>query len=63
MLAMGLGVSIGSGLVEWFSGEWGAPVAAFRVSFVSVGLITLVSALVFRRLDESASAEARLHAR
>ena len=63
MLAMGLGVSIGGGLVEWFSGEWGAPVVAFRVSFVSVGLITLVSALVFRRLDESASAEARLHAR
>jgi EmrB/QacA subfamily drug resistance transporter len=63
MLAMGLGVSIGGGLVEWFSGAWASPVLAFRVSFVAVGIITLVSALVFRRLDETASAGARLPAR
>jgi EmrB/QacA subfamily drug resistance transporter len=53
MLAMGLGVSIGGGLVEWFSRAWGSPVLAFRVSFIAVGLITLVSALVFRRLGET----------
>ncbi|PMS37000.1 EmrB/QacA subfamily drug resistance transporter [Trinickia symbiotica] len=63
MLAMGLGVSIGGGLVEWFSEQWGSPVLAFRISFVSVGLITLVSALVFRRLEETASPRAPLHAR
>jgi EmrB/QacA subfamily drug resistance transporter len=63
MLAMGLGVSIGGGLVAWFSETWGSPALAFRVSFVSVGIITLVSALVFRRLDSTASAEPRLHAR
>ncbi|MEA3117039.1 MAG: hypothetical protein QOI13_309, partial [Paraburkholderia sp.] len=63
MLAMGLGVSIGGGLVEWFSGQWGSPVLAFRLSFVCVGIITLASALVFRQLDTTASPQTRLRAR
>ncbi|HEY3597145.1 MAG TPA: MFS transporter, partial [Paraburkholderia sp.] len=51
MLAIGLGVSIGGGLVNVFTGEWGSAALGFKLSFVCVGLITLVSALVFRRLD------------
>jgi EmrB/QacA subfamily drug resistance transporter len=53
MLAIGLGVSIGGGLVNVFSEQWGSAATGFRLSFVCVGLITLVSALVFRRLDEA----------
>jgi EmrB/QacA subfamily drug resistance transporter len=53
MLAMGLGVSIGGGLVKLFSGQLGSAAMGFRLSFVCVGAITLVSALVFRRLEES----------
>jgi EmrB/QacA subfamily drug resistance transporter len=63
MLAMGLGVSIGGGLVEWFSGQWGSPVLAFRLSFACVGIITLASALVFRQLDETTSPQPRLRLR
>lgn len=51
MLALGLGVSIGGGLVQVFSAQWGSTALAFRLSFVSVGVITLVSALVFRQLE------------
>jgi EmrB/QacA subfamily drug resistance transporter len=53
MLAMGLGVSIGGGLVKLFSAQLGSPAMGFRLSFVCVGVITLVSALVFRRLEEA----------
>jgi MFS family permease len=53
MLAMGLGVSIGGGLVNLFSAQLGSPAMGFRLSFVCVGVITLVSALVFRRLEEA----------
>lgn len=53
MLAMGLGVSIGGGLVNVFSAQWGSAALGFRMSFVCVGVITLVSALVFRRLDKA----------
>jgi EmrB/QacA subfamily drug resistance transporter len=63
MLAMGLGVSIGGSLVEWFSAQWGSPVLAFRLSFACVGIITLASALVFRQLDETTSPQPRLRAR
>jgi EmrB/QacA subfamily drug resistance transporter len=63
MLAMGLGVSIGGGLVELFSMQWGSAVLAFKVSFASVGVITLVSAFIFRRLESTPAAEPRLHAR
>ncbi|GAB7525832.1 DHA2 family efflux MFS transporter permease subunit [Paraburkholderia sp. 2C] len=51
MLAIGLGVSIGGGLVNLFTGQWGSAALGFRLSFACVGAITLVSALVFRRLD------------
>ncbi|SDV51131.1 drug resistance transporter, EmrB/QacA subfamily [Chitinasiproducens palmae] len=49
MLAMGLGVTVGGGLVDLFTGHVGA-VVAFRLAFVSVGVITLLSAAVFHRI-------------
>ncbi|APR37761.1 multidrug transporter subunit MdtD [Paraburkholderia sp. SOS3] len=51
MLAIGLGVSIGGGLVNLFTDQWGSAALGFRLSFACVGAITLVSALVFRRID------------
>jgi EmrB/QacA subfamily drug resistance transporter len=51
MLAIGLGVSIGGGLVQVFEAQSGSAALGFRLSFVCVGVITLLSALVFRRLD------------
>jgi predicted MFS family arabinose efflux permease len=51
MLAMGLGVSIGAGLVRLFAYEWGSTAVGFRASFVCMGAITLLSAIVFRRLE------------
>lgn len=50
MLAMGLGVSIGGGLVSLFAAGGDAG-HAFRIAFVVVGMVTLASALVFRRID------------
>jgi len=51
MLAIGLGVPIGGGLVKLFSAQWGSAALGFRLSFVCVGAITLMSAWVFRHLD------------
>jgi MFS family permease len=51
MLAIGLGVSIGGGLVSVFSTSLGSAALAFRIAFVCVGLVTLASAIVFRFLD------------
>jgi EmrB/QacA subfamily drug resistance transporter len=51
MLAIGLGVTVGGGLVTVFTARIGDAGPAFRLAFVVVGLITLLSALVFRRLD------------
>ncbi|WP_287864916.1 multidrug transporter subunit MdtD [Achromobacter sp.] len=52
MLAIGLGVTIGGGLVGVFSGADNAMLGrAFMLTFLCVGAITLLSALVFRRLD------------
>jgi predicted MFS family arabinose efflux permease len=51
MLAIALGVSIGGGLVNLFSAGVGSASTGFMLSFVCVGVITLLSALVFRRLD------------
>ncbi|MGO4327701.1 multidrug transporter subunit MdtD [Cupriavidus sp. 2TAF22] len=51
MLAIGLGVTIGGGLVSLFSAQLGMSGTAYRLAFFSVGMITLMSALVFRRLD------------
>jgi EmrB/QacA subfamily drug resistance transporter len=56
MLAIGLGVSIGGALVRIFSAEFASSAMGFRLSFVCVGAITLVSALVFRYLRETGSA-------
>lgn len=53
MLAIGLGVSIGGGLVNLFSAQVGSAALGFRLAFVCVGVITLVSAWVFRHLDEA----------
>ena len=53
MLAIALGVSIGGGLVNLFSAHLGSASTGFMLSFVCVGVITLLSALVFRRLDVS----------
>ncbi len=54
MLAIGLGVTIGGGLVDLFSGEGSAALGrAFSLSFLSMGAITLLSAWIFRRLDMS----------
>ncbi len=58
MLAMGLGVSIGGALVTLFADQWGTITAGFRMSFACVGAITLLSALIFRRIDESPAAGA-----
>jgi predicted MFS family arabinose efflux permease len=52
MLAIGLGVSIGGGLVNLFSAQSGSGALGFRLAFVCVGVITLLSAWVFRHLDE-----------
>lgn len=59
MLALGLGVTIGGQLLALFgslAGETGiaGTVAGFRWTFVCVGVITLASALVFRRIEDPA---------
>ncbi|MGH8778224.1 multidrug transporter subunit MdtD [Paraburkholderia sp.] len=51
MLALGLGVTIGGALVTLFSDQWGSAALGFRMSFVCVGVITLLSAAIFRRID------------
>jgi predicted MFS family arabinose efflux permease len=52
MLAIGLGVTIGGTMVNVFKSEAGmATNASFQITFVIVGLITLVSAWVFRKMD------------
>jgi MFS family permease len=54
MLAISLGVTIGGTMVGMFSPEGHASVMGFRLTFVFVGVITLLSGLVFRRLDADA---------
>jgi len=52
MLAISLGVTLGGTMVGWFSGGDAHPSAlAFRLTFAIVGTITLVSGLIFRRMD------------
>ena len=53
MLALGLGATIGGGLVGLLSGELHSTGAAFRYTFIVVGVITLLSGVVFRWLDEA----------
>ncbi len=54
MLAMGLGVTIGGSLVSLGEAQWGSVAPGFRMSFAGVGAITLISALIFRRIDTQA---------
>jgi EmrB/QacA subfamily drug resistance transporter len=56
MLAMGLGVSIGGALVGVVADHWASRVLGFRVSFICVGAITLISALIFRRIEMTPTA-------
>jgi EmrB/QacA subfamily drug resistance transporter len=55
MLAISLGVTIGGGLVGVFgghgSGHGNATGFGFAMSFLCMGVVTLLSTLVFRRLD------------
>ncbi|SUV68936.1 transporter [Bordetella avium] len=55
MLAIGLGVSIGGGVVSGLSAD-GDTVNAFRIAFVVTGMFTLASALIFRRIDAQPAA-------
>jgi EmrB/QacA subfamily drug resistance transporter len=51
MLAMSLGVALAGGLLGAF-GEFGAdPSAAFRWTFVCVGLVTMASAAIFAQIE------------
>jgi EmrB/QacA subfamily drug resistance transporter len=52
MLALGLGATIGGGLVGLLSGQFGSMAMAFRVTFIVVGTITLMSGIIFRWLDD-----------
>jgi MFS family permease len=52
MLALGLGATIGGGLVGLLSGEFNSVASAFRVTFIVVGTITLMSGIIFRWLDD-----------
>ncbi|WP_107312825.1 DHA2 family efflux MFS transporter permease subunit [Burkholderia metallica] len=54
MLAMGLGVSIGGGLVNLFGAWRGSMAHGFMLSFVCMGTVTLLSSAVFRRIDTAA---------
>jgi len=50
MLAIGMGVSIGGGLVSLFSVKLGVAAPAYRLAFFTMGVVTVLSALIFRRL-------------
>ncbi|MDR8915699.1 putative transport protein HsrA [Burkholderia multivorans] len=54
MLAMGLGVSIGGGLINLFAARLGSTASGFMLAFVCMGAVTLLSSLVFRRIDTPA---------
>lgn len=62
MLAIGLGVSIGGSLVQVFEGHFGSTSIGFRLSFVCMGVVTLLSGVVFRRLDVEPRTPARASA-
>ncbi len=51
ILAIGLGVSIGGGLVSLFSVKLGVAAPAYRLAFFTMGVVTVFSALIFRKLD------------
>ncbi|OWT73739.1 MULTISPECIES: MFS transporter [unclassified Achromobacter] len=51
MLAVSLGVTLGGGMVGMFSHGEETTASAFRLTFIIVGVITLLSAFIFRGLD------------
>jgi DHA2 family multidrug resistance protein-like MFS transporter len=53
MLAIGLGVTIGGELVSLISGRTGAAALAYRLAFFCMGLVTVLSAQVFSRLESA----------
>jgi EmrB/QacA subfamily drug resistance transporter len=55
MLALSLGVSLSGGMVGLFSHGPRADAMGFRLTFACVGAITLLSTLVFRRLEPEAA--------
>lgn len=57
MLAIGLSVSISSALVRVFADVFHSTAAGFRMSFMLVGVITLFSAFVFKRIDNTPSGQ------
>ncbi|CAG9220556.1 hypothetical protein BVI1335_3550003 [Burkholderia vietnamiensis] len=48
-------MSIGGGLVNLFARQSGAMASGFMLSFVCMGTVTLLSSVVFRRIDAGAS--------
>ena len=55
-LATGFGIAIGAALLQYFGKLppiGGNVSAAFRLTFLSIGLLTLLSALIFARLHRS----------
>jgi MFS family permease len=55
MLATGLGVTIGAGLINLFGSGLGSTAHGFRWAFVTLGLVTAVSSLIFRRMRSPGS--------
>jgi len=59
MLAIGLGVTVGGGLVSLISSRGGETALAYRLAFVCMGLVTVLSAQVFSHLDREPARAAR----
>lgn len=55
MLATGLGVTIGATLVNVLGSNLGSTAHGFRWAFITLGLVTAVSALIFRRMRSPGS--------
>jgi len=51
ILAIGLGVIIGGGVVNLLSASAGEAALAYRWAFIVVGLFTLASGVIFRALE------------
>ncbi len=60
-LARGFGVAIGAALLAVVAGAEQVTTADFRIVFLLIGLIPLVSAVGFLRLDETDGAEVSGH--
>jgi EmrB/QacA subfamily drug resistance transporter len=54
-LSISLGISVGAFLLQFFSGldfNTGSVILAFKMTFVAMGVLTAISALLFLRLDK-----------